>query len=274
MKTKIFLAAGAIALATIFASCDKHDTAINPTSGGGSSASSMRVKMTDSPGDYVSLNMSVTSVQAYLQDSGWITLNNNVHTMNVISLTNGSSTDLSYNTNIKTGVYTKIKLVFGENNTIVVNGSGSGGGGSIAATYTLTWTGPREVEIPIHKEINAGTYGEVFLDFNVVSSISNAGNQYVINPVITEINDAKTGVKGTVQAGAHAAVVLSNGLFASSTYADASGNFIFYSISPGTYTMHIYPTLQQIAQGAHEKTIEGVIVTNGQIKQMGMISLQ
>jgi hypothetical protein len=278
MKTNKIIAAGVIAMTLLFASCNKDDNNVNPAQPGGSGpgTSSMRVKMTDSPGEYGALNMSVVSVQAYLQDSGWITLNNDVHQMNVVSLTNGTTTELSYNTNVTAGTYTKLKLVFAEESSVTINAYASGGMGSGSGTFTMQWAtpGPHEVEIPINKQINVGTKGEVLLDFNVVNSISYVANQFIINPVVKEINDAKTGVRGSIQSGAHTAVVLNNGLFHSSTFADANGNFIFYGVNPGTYTMTIYPTVYQIANGApQQKTIENVVVTNGQIKQMGSIVL-
>lgn len=276
MKTIKSIASILIAGVLLFSSCSKEDT-INPAqpSTGGSSGSSMRVKMTDSPGEYAALNMSVVSVQAYLQNSGWVTLNNTVHTMNVIDLTNGATTELSYNSNLQSGMYTKLKLTFAEANTITINGNASGGGGSASGTFTLSWTGPREVEVEINQEINSSTQAEVLLDFNVVSSITYVGNQYVINPVIKRINDVKTGARGTISGGAHAAIVISNGLFHTSTFADASGNFIFYGVDPGTYTMTIYPTAAQILNGAPQQmTIDNVIITNGQMNQMGTIVLQ
>ncbi|MDP2386283.1 MAG: DUF4382 domain-containing protein [Bacteroidota bacterium] len=268
MKTKNILAFMIIITSMLFVSCKKE--AINPTQPTSSGASSLRVKMTDSPGEYASLDVSIVSVQAYLENAGWVTLNNNVHHVSVLKLSNGITTDLSYNTNVAAGLYTKLKLIFGNENTITVNAAA--GGGNASGTFQLTWLGPKEVEIPIYAEVKSTGNTEVVLDFDAVSSIREQLGEYIITPVIKEIKDMKTGVRGAITAGAHAAVVLNDIRVQSTTYADAKGDFILYSLKPGTYTMKIFPTAEAIINGApSEFVIENVVVTDGKITQMGTI---
>lgn len=274
MKTKNILACVIMISSMLFVSCKKEDT-INPAQPASSGTSSLRVKMTDSPGDYAALDVSIVSVQAYLENSGWVTLNNNVKHVSVLNLNNGLTTDLSYNTNIKAGSYSKVKLVFGEENTITINATGGGGTGNVSGTFQLTWLGPKEVEIPISAEVGSSGSAEVILDFDVASSIKEQLGEYIITPIIKEIEDMKTGIQGKVEAGAHAAVVVSNGLFQSSTYADAYGSFILYSLEPGTYTAKVFPTAEAIAAGApREFTMENIVVTEGKITQVGSVSMK
>ena len=62
MKTKNILAFMILLASMLFVSCKKET--INPAQPASSGASSLRVKMTDSPGEYAALDLTIVSVQA------------------------------------------------------------------------------------------------------------------------------------------------------------------------------------------------------------------
>lgn len=274
MKATKILGLGLIAIPFLFISC-KKDT-IAPQQSSDAQGSTMRVKMTDAPGDYAALNVDIVSVQAFSENSGWITLNNQAQTVSVLDLTNGVSTDLSFNTNVSTGVYTKLKLIFGDKNQIKINAGATTDPAQIAVSglFDLQWMGTKEVEIAINEEVNAQTQAEVLLDFDVAASIKQQLGTYIIEPMIREVDDMQTGISGAIESGAKAAVLVSGPMGQVSTFADASGKFIIHDLDPGKYTIKILPTAEERANGLpQEFTLSNVLVTEGQIKSMGVITL-
>src|SRR5688572_11759511 len=139
----------------------------------------MKVRMTDSPGNYAALNMTITGVEAYHESQGWIALSSHTHTVNVASLTNGSEVELANKYNMSAGHYTRIKIKFGGTSTLVVNASGTG----IGITFNLIWTVPQDVEIVIDKQIDDNNGANILLDFDVAQSIVESGSQYTIHPI-------------------------------------------------------------------------------------------
>jgi len=224
-------------------------------------AGSFKVRMTDAPGDYAALNLSITSVDVFLENKGWVNLSSQAQNVNVLSLTNGAEIMLANQTNVEAGVYTRLKITFGVQGTIQLNGGGG--------TANIVWAGNvHEVEIAIHEVVNAETGANVLVDFNVAESVVESGMQYIIEPTVTLVDDVATGIQGEVTGAATAAVILTNGENTFSTYISATGNFIIRGIEPGTYTLSILkPGLQQ----AHN--INNVIITQGQMQQMGQIQL-
>lgn len=274
MKATKVLGLGLIAIPFLFGSC-KKDT-IAPQQSTDTQGSTMRVKMTDAPGDYAALNVNIVSVQAFSEKSGWIVLNNQAKTISVLDLTNGISTDLATNTKVEAGLYTKLKLVFGDKNQIKINAGASTDPiqTNISGTFDLQWMGTKEVEVEINEEVTADAQTEVLLDFDVAASIKEQLGTYVIDPVIREVEDMQTGIEGTIEAGAKAAVIITGPVGEVSTYADVTGKFKIYDLEPGKYAVKILTTAEQRANGLpQEFTISNVLVSEGQIKSMGVISL-
>src|SRR5258705_9682223 len=83
-------------------SCNKDTPSAEPKQ--------FKVRMTDSPGNYAALNMTITGVEAYHETHGWITLSSYSHSVNVVSLCNGSEIELANKYNMSTGHYTRVKV--------------------------------------------------------------------------------------------------------------------------------------------------------------------
>lgn len=230
------------------------------------------VKMTDSPGDYAALQVEITKIEAYTAQKGWVTLSNQTQAVNVLSLTNGHQVQLAQALQLQAGVYTQLKLVFSEENFIRFNSSASLAGIHLNANgeAQLTWTTPHEVVIEINHQVNEQAGANVLLDFNVAQSITIENNQVLFHPVITEIEDVSTGVSGKVDNRAAAAILLTDGVYTYSTYMDAQGNFLLMNVDAGTYDLLVIPAGEPLSA---EHRIEGVVVSNGQITQMGNIHL-
>jgi len=236
--------------------------------------SSFTVRMTDSPGDFAALNVQIDKIEAYIAQEGWVTLNNQTQFVNVLSLTNGKQVQLAQATQVKTGLYTKLKFVFSEQNFVRLSSAVSLPGITLNANgeALLTWMQPREVVIDINHRVDGKAGANVLVDFNVAQSLEIQGNQVLFHPVITEVEDASTGVRGRVDNRTAAAILLTDGVVTYSTYMDTHGDFFLMDVDAGTYNLIVVPVGETMG-GPTEHLIEGVEVNNGQITQMGNIHL-
>lgn len=274
MKTLKLISMVMASLLFVFTSCQKEDAYPSSNSNSSSTESgTFKVKMTDAPGNYAALDVQITGIDAYLENDGWVSLNNEIQHVSVLNLTNGVETLLAYKSMATVGTYSKLRITFGNDNTLTLSGSSSIGGVSSngSATVQLLWDGPKEVIIEIDEEISANSEAEVLLDFQVVQSIKETAQQYIIDPVITEIKDVTTGLRGQVQGAANAAVIIKSGSNEVSTYVDASGNFLIRGVDEGVYDLVVIPeaTSTELPQ---EKRIENVLVSKGEIKHIGIIN--
>jgi len=234
----------------------------------GASQGQMEVRMTDSPGDFVALNVEIMKIEAYLENSGWVTINETTKEINILDLTNGAEVTIASSTSVQAGVYTKLRLTFSGENSLTFNGAN--GSNTVNLSFSSTYS--HQVEIPIHCEVSVGATSSILLDFNVGSSISESGGGYTLNPVISEIVDPTTGVQGNVNGSAKAAISLSNASHNASTYTNANGYFMIKGVPDGTYLLKIE------AKGpgeviASQKSIQNVTITKGQIKSLGSIQI-
>ncbi|MGE0562235.1 MAG: DUF4382 domain-containing protein [Flavobacteriales bacterium] len=274
MKTLKLTSMVIASLLFVFTSCQKED--VSPSSGAGSSntqSGSFEVKMTDAPGNYAALDVQITGVDVYLENDGWVSLNHEIQHVSVLKLTNGIETLLAYKGMAKVGTYSKLRITFGNENSLTFNGGTNVGGvsGNGSATVQLLWDGPREVIIEIDEEVSANSEAEVLLDFQVVQSIKEVAQQYIIDPVITEIKDATTGLRGQVQGVVNAAVIIKNGSNEVSTYLDASGNFLVRGLDEGVYDLIVIPEASE-SEIPQEQHIENILISKGEIKHVGIIS--
>jgi hypothetical protein len=228
----------------------------------------MEVRMTDSPGDFVALNVEIMKVEAYLENSGWVTINESTQEINILDLTNGAEVTIASATTVQPGTYTKLRLTFSGENSLSFNGTN----GLNTVNLSFSSNGSHQVEVPIHCQVNSGITSSVLLDFNVGSSVTQTNGGYVLNPVLTEISDPDTGVQGHVSGTTKAAISLSNASHNASTYTNANGYFLIKGVPDGTYLLKIEAKgLGEVV--ASQKSIQNVTVSKGQIKSLGSIQI-
>lgn len=257
MKKLMLFAVVGLLTAFSFTSCNDDDQNTEPKS--------FKVRMTDSPGNYTALNMTITGVDAYHESSGWITLSSQTQAVNVASLTNGSETTIAFASNVQSGHYTKLRVEFASSASVVVNATGSGSG----LSFSLIWGVPQTIEIVIDQQINESSGADILLDFNVAQSVIEVGSSYQIQPVITVVTNANTGAKGHISGASSAAVVFTGNGHTYSGYMNSSGYFLIRGMASGTYTCTIYKN----SETNEQHTITGVVVAQGQYNNMGEIQL-
>lgn len=272
MKKIALIISAAILSTTSFISCEKDNSEPQSENQG-----EMRVRMTDAPADYEALDVEIASVAIYSENTGWIELNNETQKVSVLELTNGMSTELVSYTSLDAGTYTQLKLVFGEENKLTYQSEVGLNGSSVYTSVTtdLQWNGPKEIIIEIDQEVSANQSADLLLDFDAAASIIESGENYVLDPTIQVIENAEMGILGSIEGGSDAMIEISNGEMSAHTYTSAKGQFLISGLKEGTYVLNVYPSPEEVMQGAQEKiTIEGLVVTEGEFTNTGSISIR
>ncbi|MNK12846.1 hypothetical protein D3C87_309240 [compost metagenome] len=233
----------------------------------GGSTGRMEVRMTDSPGDFTALHVQIMKIEAYSDNSGWVTVNETTKEINILSLTNGAEVTVASVTEVQVGLYTKLRLTFTGENSLSYNGSN--GPNVINLLFSSSYS--HQVEVPIQCQVNAGATASVLLDFNVALSVKEANGTYTLDPVLAEVTDPETGVQGHIDGSTQAAISLSNGSHTASTFTNADGFFMLRGVPDGTYLMKIEG--KSAGDIALSQKSQNVTISKGQIKNIGSIQL-
>lgn len=236
--------------------------------------SRVSVRMTDAPGDYDAVNIDVRDVliKAATDDNdskGWVSIGNvSPKIYNLLELTGGVNVLLADNL-VPSGFLGQIRLLLGDNNTVVKNG----------VSYPLKTPSAQQsgLKLKINQTLVAGAAYDFLLDFDVKHSIvvqaGNSGN-FNLHPVIRVSTTATSGViKGTINpvlTGFQVMASVQAGDVEVTAFANELGVFQLNGIPAGTYTVTLTP---EIASGKAVKTVPGIVVVNGTMTNMGAISL-
>lgn len=265
MKRLNFLRPLFAALAlTLFVACDDDN---NDNDDG---TSRVRISMTDAPGDYEEVNVEVIGVQwKETDDTGeenWVDVPNiNGGIINLLDLTGGVTVLLADN-EIPSGHLGQIRLLLGDENTVVKNG----------VTYELNTPSAQQsgLKLQVDTELEPDITYNFLLDFDVEQSVVEAGGSgnYNLHPVIRVTTEAASGsISGTVTStGLPVMASVTVGTSVVSAYSDENGTFHLHGIPAGIYNVLLTPTLES---GLTSLTVENVTVVNGETTALGAISL-
>lgn len=242
-----------------FAACSDDDKNEDQTS-------RMMVHLTDAPGDYDAVYVDVQDVVIkYSDDDSEVSLGNiNTGVYDLLELT-GGLTLLLADEEVPSGNVTQMRLVLGDDNTVVVDGE----------TFDLATPSAQQsgLKLNINQTLEAGILYEFILDFDVEESIVEQGNGgYLLKPVIRANTVAESGsISGEVlPTGFQTLVTASNGTETISTYTDTEGQFVLNGVPEGTYTVTIEP---EVASGFSVLVLEDIVVVNGEVNALGTINL-
>ncbi|MDQ6528867.1 DUF4382 domain-containing protein [Flavobacterium sp. LHD-85] len=264
LKFRIFLLAS---LSTLFlASCSSSD------SNDGSQTSKVSVRMTDAPGDYDQVNVEVLDVKikstSETGEDGWVSIGNiKPGIYNLLDLTGGVNVLLADN-EVASGYLGQIRLILGEHNTVVKDGT----------TYPLKTPSAQQsgLKLKVNQTLTAGVTYDFLLDFDVEHSVvveaGNSGN-FNLHPVIRVSTNATSGIiKGIVTPFTFQSLVsVQVGDTTVSAYTDELGVFQLNGIPAGTYSVTI--TLDASSQ-LPALVVPNVVVVNGQITNMNTLVLK
>lgn len=242
-----------------FASCSDDDSDNNEGN------AKLAVRLTDAPGDYEAVFIDVEEVVIKYNGGDDVVLGINAGVYNLLELTAGVNV-LLFNDEVPAGNISQIRLVLGENNTIMVDGQ----------TLPLATPSAQQsgLKIQINENLEPGILYEFMLDFDVDKSIVAQGNGgYSLKPVIRATTVAESGaISGTViPIGALTMVTAINGLTEISTYTNLQGEFLLSGVPDGVYTVTFQADL---GLGLPPVVVNNVTVVQGEITTMGEIDLE
>lgn len=229
------------------------------------------VRLTDNPGDYEAVNVDIQDIQVKASDeegeNGWISLPGvNKGVYNLLELTNGTETVLT-NSEYPSGRIEQLRLILGNNNSVVVNETTFP-----IATPSAQQTG---LKLLLNADLISGITYSVLLDFDAARSVVKLGNGgYLLKPVINAIAEAQEGaISGMIDpTGVQTAIfVLSGTDTLRSAYCNASsGQFFVGGLPAGIFKVTFEPGEES---GYESKAIDAVTVSTGQINELGTITL-
>lgn len=250
-KIKIF--AIIFALLVIGGACKKNNNEVYPGS------AVVNVRLTDAPGNYQQVNIDIAGVEFKSDDGITLNLNINSGVYNLLDFVNGVDT-LIASGNFQAGTLSQIRLILGENNSVMVD----------SVVYPLSTPSAMQsgLKLNVHTPITAGVVYNLLLDFDANQSIVVTGNgEYILKPVIRVLDVAMSGsIHGSVSppAALPATATATDGTNTYTTFTDSTGSFLLVGIPAGTYSVEIAPQPPYMTM-----TITNVLVTVGNMTELG-----
>lgn len=233
--------------------------------------SRLTVYLTDAPADYDEVNIEVVAVQVKASpdagEGGWTTMPMAVSPViyNLLEFTNGMEALLS-SMELPAGKISQLRLVLGDDNTIVVNG--------VASALPLEVPSGSEsgLKFNIHADLIGGIEYKLWIDFDCTRSVvDNGAGGYILKPVLRTFTEALSGaIKGVVSpAAANATVQATNGIGILSAIPDpVTGEFLIRGVPEGVWSVLIDGN-----NGYLDQTVPNVVVTTGLVADIGPILL-
>ena len=248
-----------------------EETASNTIQGN----SKISIKLMDAPGDFEHVYIDVVDVLVKFDDegededseNGWQSLDAiNTGIYDLLELTGGVNVLLADEYILPSGTLNQIRLVLGDDNTIVIDGE----------TLPLMTPSAQQSGLKVQvNEVLLPNFEYTFLlDFNVDESIVIAGNSgnIILKPVIRASAEVSTGtISGSINpTDVLTQVTIDLGEDEISTYADDEGNFLLVGVPEGTYNLNVIPDPDS---GLDPIVIENVEVIVGEDTNVGTIDL-
>jgi hypothetical protein len=143
---------------------------------------SMTILMTDAPAGYSKVNIDVKQLRVHYSDqkngdNGWITLATKAGIYDLLTLRNNVTTMLADGTDLPPGKISQIRLILGEQNSVVTEG------GSFPLKVPSAYTSG--LKIDVNSQIQSANHLQIILDFDAASSVHQKGNtEFELHPVI------------------------------------------------------------------------------------------
>lgn len=256
MKAKITLGLAVfISLIVLVISCDKNKD----------NSARLDIRLTDAPADYDRVLIDVQALQINVASNAdpaqWVSLPVKSGIYNLLDFRNGVDT-LIARAEVPSGAISQMRLVLGSNNSLVINGS----------TYPLLTPSAQQsgLKFNLNASFEAGLEYKLWIDFDASRSIVRTGNgSFILKPVIRTFSEASSGaISGTVTPVlALPQVMAIAGTDTLSTIANVDGKFMIKGVPAKTYKVVFEPQSPYT-----RKTVEGVVVLNGQVTNLGSIS--
>jgi len=223
----------------------------------------IQIYLTDAPGDYQEVNIDVVSVRVIINDS-LIKLPTNAGIYNILDFVNGKDT-LLVEDEIPAGYLSQIRLVLGEDNTVMRDG----------LIFNMKTPSAQQsgLKLNVHEDIHPGISYAYVLDFEAEKSIVRTGNgRHQLKPVIRVFTKAVTGTLRGVSwpPEAKTDISLISAEDTVGTSADnVTGEFMVRGLTEGIYDVDFESSI-----GFRDTTLTDVSVMAGQVTQLDTMKLR
>jgi hypothetical protein len=257
MKRIALLAASAALLGLL--GCSSH---VGSPAGMGT----VRVRLTDAPGDYEHVNLVIREVSIHRagadSSGGWETLNHDSTTYDLLALRNGVFAALGSGL-VPAGHYTQVRLKLSDGSTVVVDG----------ATYPLVVPSGLQSGFKLVGEFDvpAGGLVDLVIDFDAARSVHLTGSgRYMLKPTARVMTVSTAGaISGHVVPDSIATQVFAiAGAETLQTGSTSAGHFLLGALPAGSYTVAFHP-----AAGWRDTSLTGVAVSAGATTDVGDVAL-
>lgn len=228
-------------------------------------AAGFSVKLVDAPGDYDQVLVDVQGIEAIIDGEAheFTALEPGVY--DLLDLTGGVSAMLVESV-VPAGKLSQIRLILGENNSVVSEGD----------TIALTTPSAQQsgLKLNVHQNMEPGVLYEFILDFNVDKSVVETTQGLILKPVIRAALEAESGaIAGVVTpADVPSMVTATDGTAEISAFtAEETGGFLLYGVPAGTYQVTVTP---DSTSGMSPVIVNDVMVEKGEVMNLEAINLQ
>lgn len=250
----------ALTAVILFASCSNDDHSENATA-------YFSASLVDAPGDFEQVLVDVQGIELILDGQTIRPEPFEGGVFDLLELTGGLSAQL-VDTQIPVGKLSQIRLILGQENSVVVDG----------AEFVLQTPSAHQagLKLNVHEDLEAGIRYDFILDFDVDKSVvdSGDGQEFILKPVIRTTTVAVSGAIGGVvsPAGTKSLVTATDGTTVVSAYTHPeTGAFLLFGVPQGTYSVVVTP---EEASGFPEVLLEDVQVATGSTIDLGTIDLE
>lgn len=251
-------------------------TACNANSDPGTGT--MKIFLTDAPANYEEVNIEILQVLVNRDEdaeqpddegenskseddngeeddeNGWYSIMDDSITVNLLDYRNGAVLDLG-ETELEAGRYNQIRLILGDNNTVVIDGE----------THNLTTPSAQQsgYKLNVQADVEENQVYDLVIDFDASQSITETGNgNYILQPVLRTVNLQEQGsISGTVlplEAEPFVYAIMDQDTVG--TQPDDEGDFKLVGLKDGTYNVWFNPTNDAYA----DSLVEGIEIEDGE----------
>ena len=236
--------------------------------------SKITVKLMDAPGDFEHVYIDVVDVLVKFNDdenedseNEWQSLEAiNTGVYDLLELTGGVNVILADDYVLPSGTLDQIRLVLGDDNSIVIDG--------VTSPLMTPSAQQSGLKVQVNEELLPNFEYTFLLDFNADESIVIAGNSgnIILKPVIRASAEISTGtISGTINpSDVMTQITIDLGDEEVSTFADENGNFLLVGVPGGIYDLNVIPDPESELDPV---VIENVEVIVGEDTNVGVIDL-
>lgn len=242
-------------------SCNDSENSANANA-----TAKLSIKLVDEPGDFENVFIEVIDVMVKYEneneddndENGWESIGIiSPGIYDLLELTGGISLQLIDNEEIQTGTIKQIRLLLGNENSVVLEGE-------VEARELKTPSAQQSgLKVMVNEPILSGFNYDFILDFNVDESIVMAGNSgnIILKPVLRASLEVNSGsiIGNVLPSDVAIEIEATNGVINASTFTNDLGDFEISGLPEGIYTVTITPDEDSMLNPVIVENVEVII---------------